>query len=631
MKKTFLLLALFLAIPFALAAPCGNGLCNPGETCSSCPADCGVCPTVVPTVTPTVVPTVTPTIIPTVTPTIIPTVTPTGVPTVTPTTAPTVTPTTTPTSDTGTRIVLPLNIVFKNPAPEQTLKRGNLLLTVAVYTGNQLEWRARVKATSSLFAGSVDLYDDGTHGDTIQSDGIFSNNLSLNNAVAGRHAITVSAERTGSDSGFDEDTISITIAPDLTISIEPEESYESGERVVLNGFVTDFTGAGQPNVKVNITLSNSETKIVQALKTGKNGSFNYSHLISFLEPEGVWNAIATAVDSDNNYGSANRSFSVGIPAGVAYYEITFLSPPQGAVFFRGNDVQIVVNVKDEGKPAEKLSVTAKNPSREDLVLQEISPGTYSAAYYLKISDPLKTWNLGVEAIKRNENGSVERAGWKSIPVVVEQTKIVYKIISPKETRFYLDSSINITIQAAYSDGTPVEGGRITAGFSPDKPLAFSETEPGLYTAVYKVSSEDAGKSISLSARISDQNSNQEALKPLVLYIEPQETPKPWFEKYYSAIIAPYWYAILLVSLLATAIVAPRIHKLRLKTTVGMAQREAQLIAEMKKTTQTKYYKERSITRDEYASLMKEYENRLSKLRETRAKAEKELSKTKAGK
>ncbi len=68
---------------------CPNGVCSGGETCSSCPADCGAC--VGPTATPTATRTPTPTGAPTATRT--PTPTATGVPTSTPT------PTATPTPD----------------------------------------------------------------------------------------------------------------------------------------------------------------------------------------------------------------------------------------------------------------------------------------------------------------------------------------------------------------------------------------------------------------------------------------------------------------------------------------------------------------------------------------------------
>ena len=39
----------------ALAAPCGNGICqeSQGETCETCPEDCGACPTPEPEPTPT--------------------------------------------------------------------------------------------------------------------------------------------------------------------------------------------------------------------------------------------------------------------------------------------------------------------------------------------------------------------------------------------------------------------------------------------------------------------------------------------------------------------------------------------------------------------------------------------------
>ena len=52
---------------------CGDGKCSEDEDCSSCPEDCGVCPTVKPTTKPTVKPTAKPTTSPTTKPTTSPT------------------------------------------------------------------------------------------------------------------------------------------------------------------------------------------------------------------------------------------------------------------------------------------------------------------------------------------------------------------------------------------------------------------------------------------------------------------------------------------------------------------------------------------------------------------------------
>lgn len=70
---------------------CGDGICTAGETCSTCPKDCGACPTPNATATPTPTPnaTETPTTTPNATTTLTPT--PTPIPTPTPTPIPTYT------------------------------------------------------------------------------------------------------------------------------------------------------------------------------------------------------------------------------------------------------------------------------------------------------------------------------------------------------------------------------------------------------------------------------------------------------------------------------------------------------------------------------------------------------------
>ena len=126
------------------------------------------------------------------------------------------------------------------------------------------------------------------------------------------------------DASTAEGSIKITIDPNYQISMPSIlKSYVQGERIALDGTVTNFKGA-VPNASVKLYLDYLGQMLYQEkLTADSNGEFKASYLVSFADPEGKWHIKAISEDIYGNSGFLEFQPEIGIPSGVAYYLVNF--------------------------------------------------------------------------------------------------------------------------------------------------------------------------------------------------------------------------------------------------------------------------------------------------------------------
>lgn len=286
---TVSLLLIGITDPVFATHQCGNGSCQPSghhnESCSSCPADCGVCP--VPTSTPT--PTPEPTSAPTSTPT--PTTTP-GQPT----------PTPTPTSDSGS----------STPTPTSTSSSSNSssssTTSVTYYPSVSLSTRPSnptnqptlpYTGSASIEQGNVSQVEftitDGAQWFPAQfANGTFS--FTTPQLSEGVHTIQIRAkssagEYTKSES-YAKDTVTIiTTPPTVALGTFPNITNETTPTI------TAKASSKLGNItRVEISLDNGNTFLLSTLKAGA-----YQITTQPLE-DGNYQIVARAIDNAGNIG-----------------------------------------------------------------------------------------------------------------------------------------------------------------------------------------------------------------------------------------------------------------------------------------------------------------------------------------
>ena len=562
-----------------VSAPCGDGKCKGQEDCNSCPEDCGACP---PPPSP-------------------------------PPSPPPDSSAETSTSTSSGESEPPVNVIPKSPANGDTIKRGTLLVLAEGFQGDIVNPYMDVTAESEIF-GNIKLENNfeyiaqGTYGARVKIG---------RNITKGQYAIIIKAV---SGRRFDQQRILINVDPEIYIKTSVDETYFKGGRIKFDGDLSYFSKDRVNKTKVNISINAEDFSLTKILMPGPDGKFKDSYLISFAEPDGVWNITETALDEDENEGSAKLSTTVYTPQGFAYYTVTFLSPLKDAEYKRGGTVPISVEVREEGNPVENATVDFRNPKAEIITLKEVIPGTYAAEYKLNPDDFIGRWHIPVQAVK-SQRGTI-KAGGNKVTVNIRPAALNLDLITPTTTKFFAGLKEEIKAELKYPDGTRVENADITATIGNEK-IQLTESKPGVYSAPYLFTEKNAGIS-TLELSASDIYGNSITTPPKAINVEKIGKYELKLRLFYYNVLLRYWYLGVLGIIFIVIVISPFWHRAHLKAGIKKTTDEEKRVLDMQKDLQLKYFKHHSISRGDYDKLMLNYRERSSDLKERKLKLEKSL-------
>ena len=518
--------------------------------------------------------------------------------------------TTTPSS--GGSGPTPVKVIFDNLQDGQTLKRGSFELIAQGFERRDLSSDLRVKAISDLF-GTIILTENFKQ----KGSGIYGADIVLGKDIeAGTYEIIVAGEK----EAYDEERIQVKIDPTIYLNATLSSSYQKGERIWIKGIASYFDGSPAKNIRFEAVISAGNILLNKSFNTSEKGIFETSYLVSFADPDGEWKIILSMEDKDGNQGQIGFNPKISTPAGVAFYTVTFLSPLTNGEYSRGEIIPLTLEVKEEGKAVEDAKVEFRDFNGMLINLNEVEIGTYSGEYKLGYDSPLGEWSLGVQAIKTVQN--ITRAGGNRIPVVIRPASLSAVLVSPHSSNFFTGQLLEIEAKIEYPQGSPLENGEVFFNLG-NNTIKLIETSPGIYGTEYVITAEDAtANKISLSTI--DIYGNELVFQPKPVVIEALSGYELQLRLFYYNILQRYWYFFVLGIILIVLITEPLWYKSYLNRSYKKTIYGEKQILEMEKETQRKYFKDHSITREDYDKLMMKYRERDSDMKEKKLHLQKKL-------
>jgi len=541
-------------------ADCGNGLCEAGETCINCETDCGSCSE--------------------------------GV----------------------------LTVALREPVNRDILKRGTHLMKVAAFIGTSYTSNARINVNSPLFEKELSLYDDYKHNDEGLNDGVYANYFTIKEGLApGEYPITITAQKPEVKA---EETIKVTLDPVLRINFsELKDSYVQGERIVLDAIVNDHKSP-VANTTIMITITNSEgVYLNKSYITNADGKISDYFLLSFIDSDGEWNVKIKAEDKDGNMGEFEKKIIVGIPEGVLYYKIDFLSPVKGTSYSRGESVPITIEVSEEGKVVKAAKVIFKTPNGKNLNMTESEDGIYSANYKINFNDPIGLWTLSVQAIRKIAEKT--RAGASKIPLQITQSRISIEVIEPVIDNAFTGQKLDYRIKATYPNGDEVTQADLSLILSNGDSVEFKEIEKGVYVTKYLIGKEDGVLSAKIVAKELEGDLVQE---PIIVIVKKRTLFEYYLAYAYNNFLRPYWWIILSSLMFIFVVTWPLTKRKYYKFRINRAKKQMRNISKTKIETEKDYFDKGNISKEDYKKLIQILNEKLSKAKDIQKLSENKLKK-----
>ena len=400
------------------------------------------------------------------------------------------------------------------------------------------------------------------------------------------------------------DNLTLTLGTNWT-------SYTNGDTIKISGTVEGSDGTPVGGALVTIRLSCGEWSRRLFVETIASGDYAVDYIISLGDQAGRWTILASAVDGDGNTGENSRTVDVSLPPNTIYYTVRFLSPQNNTPILRGSAVTLSLQVEEDNTLVDGADVSYRSPTNDNVSFAPVvgAQGTYSATYTLKWDDPTGDWCVSAEAKK--VTGYVTKVGGYYTIVDVQPAVLQLDLLSPSGLELGVGEQAEIKVRASYPDGTPVEGATAIMNLAGHENIFVLV---GKGDGVYKsqaITFENSG-GLLMSLTVEDANGNTVS-GSYVLNIHPP--PLPSGVIFLLAMVA----VVLAIGVSAAVLTRKQIGSAKLET----IRAEKKHIAKLKTEAARKYFKEGSISRETYDSLMHEHARRMGELdKEERKRTEK---------
>jgi hypothetical protein len=408
----------------------------------------------------------------------------------------------------------------------------------------------------------------------------------------------------GQSEGINHTTaIHINITTDLTVTLcTNKNQYFNGQQINLYGNATSLTEEIIDSGDVILSIANGKYNISITTQI-QNGSFNYLYPISYGDKDGVWTIKARVVDTKGHIGIQSKDLTVSLPPDIMRFVIDFYSPPNNAVYQRGDSFDISVFVTENLQSVRNATTLCRLPSLETIPLIEYSPGNYKQKYIIPWDAPIGEWSFTVECIK-NSSGIIE-AGGNALSISIEPAPLQLTILEPQTLQFPTDSKISFKVEVRYLDATLMKTGTVRIATSHGN-ISLQNENNGIYTTNVTVTGQDIGSQVfEISAM--DLFGNEGSTKKILLISSETQSS-------ILVIVIPLFTAAL-CGLIGLVLIKRIYRSQRLKS----LQDEMMETQRLQEEAVKKYYKEGSISKEIYDALIFEHTQRYAHLQKEERK------------
>lgn len=517
-------------------------------------------------------------------------------------------------SSSGDEEIPAVNVFFDYPKDGDTIKRGNLTLLVRGYEQKVFASQLVVTASSKLFGNTILKNNFEKRG-----RGIYGAKMPLGqNISAGKYEIIVKAQ----GASYDEERIIVTFDPRLYINASfNKQEYLKGEQIILSGRVHYFDKKLAKNNPIELSVSGDDFQFNKTIISDLNGYFEDHYLISFADPDKLWDFKFHVIDTFGNEGSTAITTTVGVPKNTDYYLITFLSPLYNGEFSRGTIIPITVEIKEENTPVANAFVEFRDPYGNMVPLKEIRPGVYSKDYKISANDPIGLWYISVQGLKTYRG--VTKAGGSRIPIIIKPASMNLMLKSPTTSDFFTGQKVSFKTELTYTDGTPIKDAQVSIRLG-NQSIILQEHELGVYTQSYVFTNQDVSAD-NMTIIAVDSYSNSHVLPLQTIHVEKLRGFELKLRLFYYNLLIRYWYFFVIGLLILVAITEPLWYRLYVRTALKRAIETEKRLFEMQKDTQRKYFKYHSLNKQEYDRLMLRYKEKTSDIKEKKLKLERKFN------
>jgi hypothetical protein len=252
----------------------------------------------------------------------------------------------------------------------------------------------------------------------------------------------------------------------------------------------------------------------------QNQSFDYVYPISYGDDEGRWMIQVKIIDNQRHVGIQTKNITVSVPSDIMRYVVGFFSPPNKAVYQRGDSLTVSVYVTEDLSNVQNATTTCLLPSSEKIPLLEYTPGYYKQEYTIPWDIPTGESFFIVESVK-NISGTL-KAGGSAVSIYIEPAPLQLAVLEPKSVQFSPNSNIPLSIEVRYLDGTVVASAQVIAK-TPAGNITLMYQQYGIYKANISISNQNIGNQI-IDITSMDSYGNTGSVKQLLLITSETSLP-----------------------------------------------------------------------------------------------------------